>query len=102
MKIVDNNNRPTHAGKAVDQLKPTAPGLLRTVRTSAWTLALKQTITICESRKHEIARKRDLARVPVSLHHDSHVAVAEDPNHPIHYNGEGLLGPHPDVMPTKR
>jgi hypothetical protein len=88
---------------------------------------LRQYLASRESLKYEIARKRDLVRVPVTLPDGSKVAlspggqnplikamqsfvshiawesevwIAEDPDHMIHFDGERFLGPYPDVMPS--
>jgi hypothetical protein len=79
----DNPNRPTNSGKTVYQIEPSALALLRKVGTLAWTPALKKYLASRESLKHEIARKRDLARVPVTLPDGSKVALSPGGQNPL-------------------
>ena len=74
MRNPDDFNRPTNSGKTAYQIEPTALALLRKVRTSKWKSALKKYLTSRESIKHEIVRKRNSARVPVTLPDGSKVA----------------------------
>jgi hypothetical protein len=57
--------------------------LLRKVGTLDWPPALQQYLTSRESLKHEIARKRDLARVPVTLPDGSQVALSPGGQNPL-------------------
>ena len=79
----DNPNRPTNSGKTVYQIEPSALALLRKVGTLAWTPALEKYLASRESLKHEIARKRDLARVPVTLPDGSKVALSPGGQNPL-------------------
>jgi hypothetical protein len=79
----DDLNRPTNSGKTVYQIEPTALDLFRKVGTPAWTTALKHYLASRESLKHEIARKRDLARVPVTLPDGSQVALSPGGQNPL-------------------
>ena len=79
----DDPNRPTNSGKTVYQIEPTALDLLRKVGTSGWTPALRQYLASRENLKHEIARKRDLARVPVKLPDGSPVALSPGGQNPL-------------------
>jgi hypothetical protein len=79
----DDPNRPTNSGKTVYQIEPTALALLRKVGTLDWLPALKEYLTSRESLKHEIARKRDLARVPVTLPDGSQVALSPGGQNPL-------------------
>jgi hypothetical protein len=72
----DNPNRPTNSGKTVYQIEPSALALLRKFRTLEWTPALQKYLASRESIKHEIARRRNLARVPVTLPGGSQVALS--------------------------
>jgi len=63
----DDPNRPTNSGKTVYQVEPTALALFCKFGTPEWTPALRHYLASREALKHEIARKRDLARVPVTL-----------------------------------
>jgi hypothetical protein len=65
----DDPNRPTNSGKTVYQIEPTALALFR--------LASR------EALKREIARKRVLARVPVSLPDGSQVALSPGGQNPL-------------------
>lgn len=79
----DDPRRPTNSGKTVYQIEPTALALLRKVGTSNWTPALQDYLASRESLKHEIARKRDLARVPVTLLDGSRVALSPGGQNPL-------------------
>jgi hypothetical protein len=79
----DDPNRPTNSGKTVYQIEPTALALLRKVGTHDWTPALQQYLASRESLKHEIARKRNLARVPVTLPDGSQVALSPGGQNPL-------------------
>ncbi len=65
------------------QIEPTALALLRKVGTLDWTPALQQYLASRESLKHEIARKRNLARVPVTLPDGSQVALSPGGQNPL-------------------
>jgi hypothetical protein len=79
----DDPNRPTNSGKTVYQIEPSALALLRTFGTKKWTPALEKYLTSRESIKHEIARKRNLARVPVTLPDGSQVALSPGGQNPL-------------------
>ncbi len=79
----DDPNRPTNSGKTVYQIEPTALALIRTVGTPGWTPALAEYLASRESLKHEIARKRNLARVPVTLPDGSQVALSPGGQNPL-------------------
>jgi len=72
----DDPNRPTNSGKTVYQIEPTALALIRSFGTPEWSPALRHYLASREALKHEIARKRDLARVPVTLPDGSTVALS--------------------------
>ena len=79
----DDPNRPTNSGKTVYQIESTALALLRTVGTVEWTPALQQYLSSRETLKYEIARKRNLARVPVTLPDGSQVALSPGGQNPL-------------------
>ncbi len=79
----DDPNRPTNSGKTVYQIEPTALALLRKVGTAAWMASLKNYLASREALKHEIARKRDLARIPVTLPNGSQVALSPGGQNPL-------------------
>ncbi len=79
----DRPDRPTNSGKTVYQIEPTALALLRKVGTLAWSPALKKYLATREVLKHEIARKRELARVPVILPDGSKVAMSPGGQNPL-------------------
>ena len=79
----DNPNRPTNSGKTVYQIESTALDLLRKIGSLDWKQSLKQYLTSREGLKHEIARKRDLARVPVTLPDGSQVALSPGGQNPL-------------------
>ncbi len=79
----DDPKRPTNSGKTVYQIEPTALALLRKVGTLEWIPALRQYLVSRESLKHEIARKRALAREPVTLPDGSQVALSPGGQNPL-------------------
>jgi hypothetical protein len=79
----DDSNRPTNSGKTVYQIEPTALALLRKIGSSRWRLLLKKYLTSRESLKNEISRKRDLARVPLTLPDGSQVALSPGGQNPL-------------------
>jgi len=79
----DDPKRPTNSGKTVYQIEPTALALLRKVGATDWLPALKEYLSSRESLKHEIARKRDLARVPVTLSDGSKIALSPGGQNPL-------------------
>jgi hypothetical protein len=79
----DDPNRPTNSGKTVYQIEPSALALLRNFGTKKWTPALEKYLTSREGIKHKIARKRNLARVPVTLSDGSQVALSPGGQNPL-------------------
>lgn len=79
----DDPNRPTNSGKTVYQIEPSALAMLRTVGTSHWASTLKTYLASREAIKHEIVRKRTLARVPVTLPDGSQVALSPGGQNPL-------------------
>jgi hypothetical protein len=79
----DNPKRPTNSGKTVYQIEPSALALLRKFGTPQWQPALKKYLASRESIKHEIVRKRNLARVPVTLPDGSQVALSPGGQNPL-------------------
>ena len=79
----DNPSRPTNSGKTVYQIEPTALALFRKFGTLEWTSALDHYLASRETLKHEIARKRNLARVPVTLPDGSQVALSPGGQNPL-------------------
>jgi hypothetical protein len=79
----DNPHRPTNSGKTVYQIEPSALSLLRKFGTLEWTPTLQCYLVSRETLKNEIARKRDLARVPVTLPDGSKVALSPGGQNPL-------------------
>ena len=79
----DDPSRPTNSGKTVYQIESSALTLLRKVGTPGWMPALKKYLASRESLKHEISRKRNLARVPVTLPDGSQVALSPGGQNPL-------------------
>ena len=79
----DDPHRPTNSGKTVYQIEPAALALLRNVGTPHWGPKLRQYLASRESLKHEIARKRDLARVPVTLRDGSQISLSPGGQNPL-------------------
>lgn len=79
----DNPNRPTNSGKTVYQIEPAALALLRKFGSRTWTSAVRRYLASRGTLKREIARKRDLARVPVTLPDGSKVALSPGGQNPL-------------------
>jgi hypothetical protein len=79
----DKPERPTTSGKTVYQIEPSGLALLRKFGTLEWTPALQQYLASREALKHEIVRKRNLARVPVTLPDGSIVALSPGGQNPL-------------------
>jgi len=79
----DDPNRPTNSGNTVYQIEPTALALLRKIGAGTWQSALGKYLASRASLKNEIARKRDLARVPVTLPDGSKVALSPGGQNPL-------------------
>jgi hypothetical protein len=79
----DLPNRPTNSGKTVYQIEPSALKLLRKFGTLKWTPALTEYLDSRAGIKSEISRKRNLARVPVTLHDGSKVALSPGGQNPL-------------------
>ena len=79
----DNPSRPTNSMKTVYQIEPSALALLRKCGTLEWPSALQEYLASREGLKHEIARKRTLARVPVTLPDGSQVALSPGGQNPL-------------------
>jgi hypothetical protein len=79
----DDPIRPTNSGKTVYQIEPSALALLRKFGTLEWAPALERYLASREGLKFEIARKRALARVPVTLPDGSQVALSPGGQNPL-------------------
>jgi BsuBI/PstI restriction endonuclease domain/BsuBI/PstI restriction endonuclease HTH domain len=79
----DDPNRPTNSGKTAYQIEPTALALLRVVGSAKWKSAIKKCLASRENFKHEISRKRDSARVPVTLPDGSEVTLSPGGQNPL-------------------
>lgn len=79
----DDPRRPTNSGKTVYQVEPTGLALLRKFGTSQWAAALTRYLASRAILKDEIARKRNLARVPVTLPDGSKVALSPGGQNPL-------------------
>jgi hypothetical protein len=79
----DDPARPTNSGKTVYQIEPTALALFRKVGASGWGAALRKYLASRESLKDEINRRRDLARVPVTMPDGSQVALSPGGQNPL-------------------
>lgn len=79
----DNPKRPTNSGKTVYQIETTALILLRKFGEQDWLLALRKYLVSRESLKHEIARKRDLTREPVTLPDGSKIKLSPGGQNPL-------------------
>lgn len=79
----DNPNRPTNSGNTVYQIEPNALALLRKFGTNAWNSDLPEYLASKVQLKDEIHRKRNLARVPVTLPDRSQVALSPGGQNPL-------------------
>lgn len=79
----DDPTRPTNSGKTVYQIEPAALGLFRKLGTPGWGPALRRYLTSRQALKHEINRKRNLARVPVTLSDSSQIALSPGGQNPL-------------------
>ncbi len=79
----DDPKRPTNSGKTVYQVEPSALALIRKTGTPGWSPALKKYLGSRAGLKHEINRKRQLARVPVTLPDGSKVALSPGGQNPL-------------------
>lgn len=79
----DKPDRPTNSGRTVYQVEPSALALLRTFATEEWMNNLRSYHATVETVKREIARHRDLARVPVKLPNGKTVALSPGGQNPL-------------------
>jgi hypothetical protein len=79
----DDPDRPTNSGKTVYQIEPAALALLRTFGTTEWDRELVIYLESKEEIKREILRKRDVARVPVTLPDGTSVALSPGGQNPL-------------------
>lgn len=79
----DDPSRPTNSGKTVYQIEPSALAMLRKVGTPEWSMSLDQYLQSRESLKHEISRKRNLVRIPITLPNGTHVELSPGGQNPL-------------------
>lgn len=79
----DKPDRPTNSGNTVYQVEPSALALLRTFGTLEWPGVLKSYLAKVEEVKREIARHREMARVPVTLPDGKKVALSPGGQNPL-------------------
>ncbi len=79
----DDPHRPTNSGKTVYQIEPAALDLLRKFGKTEWTTSLQKYLATRQALRNEIARKRNLARVPVTLLDGSKVALSPGGQNPL-------------------
>ncbi|MFM9966857.1 MAG: BsuBI/PstI family type II restriction endonuclease [Burkholderiales bacterium] len=79
----DNPARPTNSGNTVYQIEASALALLRAFGTAKWSPALQKYLASRENLKHEIARNRNLVRVPVRFHDGSQVSLSPGGQNPL-------------------
>jgi hypothetical protein len=83
LKNPDDPARPTNSGNTVYQIEPTALALLRQFGMTTWASAVAHYLASRETLKHEIARKRFLERVPITLPDGSKVALSPGGQNPL-------------------
>lgn len=79
----DKPDRPTNSRNTVYQVEPSALALLRTFDTLEWPGTLKGYLVNVEEVKREIARHREVARVPVTLPDGKKVALSPGGQNPL-------------------
>ena len=79
----DDPARPTNSGKTVYQVEERALSLLRTFNTSRWERGLKDYLKSREMIRRELARGRDLARIPVRLSSGKKIALSPGGQNPL-------------------
>ncbi len=79
----DKPERPTNSGKTVYQVEPSALTLLRTFGSEGWARELEKYLANVEAIRREIARHRQLARVPVVLPDGSKLALSPGGQNPL-------------------
>lgn len=83
LKNPDNPNRSTNDQRTVYKIEPTALALFHKVGTPEWAPSLQQYLASREALKNEIDRKRNLARVPVTLSDGSKVSLSPGGQNPL-------------------
>lgn len=79
----DDPNRPTNSGKTVYQVEPTALVLCRKYGTLSWASGLVHYLASRKALKYEIARTRNLARVPVTLPDGTRATLSPGGQNPL-------------------
>ena len=79
----DKPERPTTSGNTVYQIEPSALALIRQYGSCNWQTTLNGYLSSIEAIKQEIARKRTIARVPVTLPDGSKVALSPGGQNPL-------------------
>jgi len=79
----DKPDRPTNSGNTVYQVEPSALALFRLLGTQRWRSALKAYLSHVEGIKREIARHRELARVPITLASGTTIALSPGGQNPL-------------------
>jgi hypothetical protein len=79
----DNPARPTNSGNTVYQVETSALALLHTHRTKVWEQQLQEYLASRETIRHELARKRNLARIPLKLPSGETVTLSPGGQNPL-------------------
>ncbi|HOC32425.1 MAG TPA: BsuBI/PstI family type II restriction endonuclease [Armatimonadota bacterium] len=79
----DDPSRPTNSGKTVYQVEPNALALIQCFGTSRWEARLGEYLASRERIRRELARARDLARIPVILGSGKKVALSPGGQNPL-------------------
>lgn len=83
LKNPDDPARPTNSGKTAYQIEPTALKLIRKTGSPDWPTELARYLETRAAIKADIARKRNLARVPVTLPNGANVALSPGGQNPL-------------------
>lgn len=79
----DDPARPTNSGKTVYQVEPRALELIRAFDTREWSGKLKEYLASRDRIRKELARDRNLARIPVKLPSGKTVTISPGGQNPL-------------------
>lgn len=79
----DKLDRPPNSGKTVYQIEPHALETLRSYGTLEWSARLESYLGSRITIRHELERRRELARIPVTLHDGQSVSLSPGGQNPL-------------------
>lgn len=83
LKKPDQPERPVNSGNTVYQIEPSALALLRSFGTEAWESNLANYLKSRAAIRTELARERELARIPVTLPNGESVTLSPGGQNPL-------------------